>query len=56
VALDQVQHSAYVVDRFTGEVRVCNANGCHDLPGFGAPTVDVKLPSKQDVKQTFYKP
>ena len=57
VALDQVQHSAYVVDRFTGEVRVCNATGCHDLPGFGSPVnVNVKLPSKQDVQQTFSKP
>ena len=55
VALDQVQHSAYVVDRFTGEVRVCSAMGCRDLPGFGAPEVKVNLPSKQDVKQTFYK-
>lgn len=55
VALDQVQHAAYVVDRFTGEVRVCNDAGCRDLPGFGAPTVNVTLPSKQDVKRTFYK-
>ena len=53
VALDQVQHSAYVVDRFTGEVRVCNAMGCRDLPGFGAPSVNVNLPSKQDVKRTL---
>ncbi|HEY5337699.1 MAG TPA: hypothetical protein VIJ85_05825 [Rhizomicrobium sp.] len=56
VALDQVQHSAYVVDRFTGEVRVCNTTGCRDLPGFGAPSVNVNLPSKQDVRQTFSKP
>ncbi|HUB84847.1 MAG TPA: hypothetical protein VL971_04090 [Rhizomicrobium sp.] len=55
VALDQVQHAAYVVDRFTGEVRVCNDTGCRDLPGFGAPAVTVSLPSKQDVKRTFYK-
>lgn len=43
VALDQVQHSAYVVDRFTGEVRVCNVDGCRDLPGFSGPSV--KMPS-----------
>jgi hypothetical protein len=56
VALDQVQHTAYVVDRFTGEVRACTTMGCNDLPGFGSPvTVHVKLPTKQDVKQTFYK-
>jgi hypothetical protein len=55
VALDQVQHSAYVVDRFTGEVRVCNEQGCRDLPGFGNP-VTVKIPSKQDVKQALKKP
>lgn len=41
VALDQVQHSAYVVDRFTGEVRVCNVNGCRDLPGFEKPSVNM---------------
>ena len=56
VALDQVQHSAYVVDRFTGEVRVCNINGCRDLAGFGGPSVNVNLPSKQDVKDSFGKP
>jgi hypothetical protein len=53
VALDQVQHSAYVVDRFTGEVRVCNMTGCRDLPGFGAPSVSVNLPSKQDMRQAL---
>ncbi|HWA30942.1 MAG TPA: hypothetical protein VG867_07580 [Rhizomicrobium sp.] len=39
VALDQSQHEAYVVDRFTGEVRVCNTTGCTDLPGFENPSV-----------------
>jgi hypothetical protein len=39
VALDQSQHEVYVVDRFTGEVRVCNTSRCTDLPGFENPSV-----------------
>ncbi|HEY2034502.1 MAG TPA: hypothetical protein VGH02_12525 [Rhizomicrobium sp.] len=48
VALDQAQHNVYVVDRFTGEVRVCNPTGCTYLPGFDKPTVSV--PSAPDVQ------
>lgn len=44
VALDQSAHSAFVVDRFTGEVRVCNAMGCRDLPGFEGPSVSLPMP------------
>lgn len=47
VALDQAQHEAYVVDRFTGEVRVCSAMGCRDLPGFEKPSVN--MPVSPDV-------
>jgi Na+-translocating ferredoxin:NAD+ oxidoreductase RnfD subunit len=48
VQLDQPAHSVFVVDRFTGEVRVCNPVGCRDLPGFGGPSV--ALPSAQTVR------
>jgi len=41
VALDQQAHSAFIVDRFTGEVRVCNMDGCRDLPGFSTPPVAI---------------
>jgi hypothetical protein len=44
VELDEPAHSVFVIDRFTGEVRVCNTVGCHDLPGFGGPSVSVDLP------------
>jgi Na+-translocating ferredoxin:NAD+ oxidoreductase RnfD subunit len=44
VALDQAAHNVFVVDRFTGEVRVCNVQGCRDLPGFGSP---VNIPEPQ---------
>ena len=54
VQLDQQAHSAYVVDRFTGEVRICNANGCRDLPGFGGPSV--ALPSPHDIARSIRKP
>ncbi|HEY2069097.1 MAG TPA: hypothetical protein VGG48_06050 [Rhizomicrobium sp.] len=48
VQLDQPAHSVFVIDRFTGEVRVCGMTGCRDLPGFGAP---VTLPTAQEVRQ-----
>jgi len=41
VQIDAAAHNAYVVDRFTGEVRICNAMGCRDLPGFDKPSVQV---------------
>jgi hypothetical protein len=53
VAVDQLQHTAFVVDRFTGEVRACNTNGCRDLPGFGGP--NVTIPSADQIKQTLRK-
>jgi hypothetical protein len=51
VQIDAAAHNAYVVDRFTGEVRICNAAGCRDLPGFG--TTSVPLPSADDVRDKF---
>ncbi len=51
VQLDQPAHSVFVVDRFTGEVRVCNPAGCRDLPGFGGPSV--ALPSAQSVRDSL---
>lgn len=54
VQLDQQAHSAYVVDRFTGEVRICNSGGCRDLPGFGGPSV--ALPSAHDLARSIRKP
>jgi hypothetical protein len=51
VALDQAQHAVYVVDRFTGEVRVCNVTGCRDLPGFDRPSVSMTVPPNPDVQQ-----
>ena len=50
VALDQVQHTAFIVDRFTGQVRACTAVGCRELPGFGGPSVS--LPSAPAPKKT----
>jgi hypothetical protein len=43
VQLDASAHSVFVIDRFTGEVRLCNAMGCRDLPGFGGPSVNIDL-------------
>lgn len=43
VQIDAAAHNAYVVDRFTGEVRICNAMGCRDLPGFDKPSVQVDV-------------
>lgn len=54
VQLDQPAHSIFVVDRFTGEVRVCNAVGCRELPGFGGPSVNVK-PAEDAVKAKLEK-
>jgi len=51
VQLDQQAHTAFIVDRFTGEVRVCDMNGCRDLPGFSGPSV--KLPSPQKLRQAI---
>jgi hypothetical protein len=52
VALDQAQHNVYVVDRFTGEVRVCNPGGCRDLPGFQRPSVQVTRPSQPNMRHS----
>jgi hypothetical protein len=43
VQIDAAAHNAYVVDRFTGEVRICNAAGCRDLPGFDSTSVKVDI-------------
>jgi hypothetical protein len=49
VQLDASAHSVFVIDRFTGEVRVCNTIGCHDLPGFGGPSVNLDIPAAPDL-------
>jgi hypothetical protein len=55
VQLDQPAHSIFVVDRFTGQVRICNTVGCRELPGFGGPSVGVKLPTADQVKAKLEK-
>ncbi len=44
VQLDQQQHAAYIVDRFTGETRICSVEGCRDLAGFGGPSIALRMP------------
>lgn len=34
VQIDAAAHQAYVVDRFTGQVRICDKMGCQELSGF----------------------
>ncbi|MBU6472740.1 MAG: hypothetical protein KGJ75_17690 [Alphaproteobacteria bacterium] len=50
VQLDQQQHAAYIVDRFTGETRICSVEGCRDLAGFGGPSIALKMP-KMDIRR-----
>ena len=56
VQLDEPAHTVFVIDRFTGEVRVCNTIGCHDLPGFGGPSVSLDLPAPPDLHALAAKP
>jgi hypothetical protein len=56
VQLDQQQHAAYIVDRFTGETRICSEMGCRDLAGFGGPSVALKLPSMNQMHEAMKKP
>ncbi len=47
VQLDASAHAVFIVDRFTGEARICSAKGCQTLPGFAGasvalPQVDIK--------------
>jgi len=55
VALDTGAHSLYVVDRFTGQVRLCNASGCREFGGFGSPSVDVRMPTADQVREKLEK-
>jgi hypothetical protein len=55
VQLDQQSHAAFIVDRFTGEIRICTTAGCRDLAGFGGPSVAVKLPSMARMRQSMEK-
>jgi len=55
VALDAGAHDIYVVDRFTGQVRLCDAAGCREFGGFGSPSVKVNLPSADQVRDRLEK-
>jgi hypothetical protein len=54
--LDEPAHTIFVIDRFTGEVRVCSTLGCRDLPGFGGPSVSVDLPLPPEIHPRPGKP
>ena len=56
VQLDEPAHSVFVIDRFTGEVRVCSPIGCRDLPGFGGPSVSVDLALPADLHRPGSRP
>lgn len=43
VQLDAAAHQVFIVDRFTGEARICSAKGCQTLPGFAGPSVNVPI-------------